>query len=79
MTVDNLCLHEIRMRVWRQSSETRQAALDEEKQNFLDGSFENMLEAKQSQSLDSPKVSTLDTFNAIRSNLATDVKIQANN
>ena len=80
MNVDNLCLHQITIRVWRQSSETRQAAIDEEKQNFLEGSFENMLESRQNQNSDSPKVGTLDTFNAMQSNyLASKVKVQSNN
>ena len=80
MSVDNLCLDQITMRVWRQSSETRQAVLDEEKRKFLEGSFENMLESRQNQNSNSPKVGTLDTFNAMQaSNMASKVKVQANN
>jgi|GEM_PF-2822742 len=77
MNIDKQCLHSITMRVWRQSSETRQAVLDEEKQNFLEGSFENMLELKQTQGADSHKTGALDAFGTMQSNLATEVKVQA--
>ena len=66
-------------RVMRLSSETRQAVLDEERQNFLEGSFENMLESRQIQNSDSSKIGTLDTYNAIQSNLASKVKVQTIN
>jgi len=56
MRIDNLCTHQITMRVWRQSSETRQAVLDEERQDFLENSFENMLKSKRNQSSDSPEI-----------------------
>lgn len=44
MYMPNLCTHSITMRVWRQSSETRQAALDEEREAILNGEFVNKLE-----------------------------------
>ena len=67
MNLDNLCIHAITMRVWRQSSETRQAVLDAQKQAIRDEVvFGNGLEAsaESGKSTEGPRVGALEALTA---------------